>query len=156
MLSTTQQSALEAVAENAKRLLADAELLRKANRHPSAVALAVLAVEEAGKYFLLKWAFEDAELPDRGRVRSHPEKQITLGTFYLAEAVVDAVGTFLESKGLPHGDEAVQSFITGVYYFLEQSDSEEYRDKARKVENILIDRVAGGAPGMRLRRAERL
>lgn len=45
---------IAAAQANARRLLEDAKLLAKANRYPSATALAILAMEERGKVAILK------------------------------------------------------------------------------------------------------
>lgn len=53
----TAQQAAEGIAlarSNAARLIQDAEILLEANRHPSAIALAILAIEELGKVQVLK------------------------------------------------------------------------------------------------------
>jgi AbiV family abortive infection protein len=47
--------ALLAIARNAVALLYDAKLLFDQGRYPRAAALAVLAAEEAGKFWLVKW-----------------------------------------------------------------------------------------------------
>jgi hypothetical protein len=41
---------LTSIGANARRLFADGELLYRAERYPSALALAILSIEEAGKY----------------------------------------------------------------------------------------------------------
>jgi AbiV family abortive infection protein len=48
-------NALLAIARNAIALLDDAEFLFQNGRYPRATALAVLAGEEAGKFWLMKW-----------------------------------------------------------------------------------------------------
>ncbi len=45
---------MNAAVRSARRLLADAELLQKSGRHPSAAALAILSIEESGKTRVLR------------------------------------------------------------------------------------------------------
>ena len=50
-----------AIAKNARSLLSDAELLFEHGRYARAAALAVLAVEEVGKFYLRKWNRAEAQ-----------------------------------------------------------------------------------------------
>src|SRR5215475_6953436 len=70
-----------AAAQNGRDLLADAELLSDADRHPRAYSLAVLAVEEYGKAVsLLTLAVMPenlrAQAPVRRMLECHPIKQV--------------------------------------------------------------------------------
>lgn len=69
---------MNAASNNAARLLSDAQVLLGAERYPSALALAVLAIEEAGKLSILR---RMATTEDNGQVaklwrayRSHTKK----------------------------------------------------------------------------------
>lgn len=66
--------------KNAERLAEDAELLLKARRTPSAVALAILSIEESGKVAILRQmviASEEKEWADLWKAyRSHTKKNI--------------------------------------------------------------------------------
>jgi len=53
--TSARSIALKSVKRNALQLVSDAELLFDHGRYARAAALAVLAVEEVGKYYLLKW-----------------------------------------------------------------------------------------------------
>jgi AbiV family abortive infection protein len=88
--------ALKAVERNARQLLADSELLFDHGRYGRAAALGVLAVEEVGKYYLLKWNREKSEKTKR----HHASKQRTVATFSLAEAQYDAMVDALAEMGL--------------------------------------------------------
>lgn len=88
-------SALEIIKKNAERLLNDAILLKDAGRWQSATALSILAVEEAGKYFLLKWRGVGA----KGSFK-HAAKQQVVGSFYHADAAMEAVARYLNEHGL--------------------------------------------------------
>lgn len=90
---------LKTVAENAKRLLRDAELLTSHDRLPTALSLAILAIEECGKFYLLHWG-ENEGGTGRNKQQSHRHKQAILGSFYLADAACDAINDYLNAKGL--------------------------------------------------------
>jgi AbiV family abortive infection protein len=79
----TPEQASEGIAlarANASRLIADAELLLDADRHPSAIALAILAIEELGKVQIIKMIVlhsEEAALKKSWReYRSHRAKNV--------------------------------------------------------------------------------
>jgi hypothetical protein len=55
----------------------------------------VLAVEEVGKFYLLKWNKAEAQA-----MRCHPPKQRTVAFFVMAEAAFDAYERTLHSLGL--------------------------------------------------------
>ena len=76
--------ALKAIANNAKRLLTDAELLYSQKRYPSALALAILSLEEFGKYHLIQsQGFEKAiEIG-----RQHKTKQKIYGNYIFNTSV---------------------------------------------------------------------
>lgn len=88
------------VAENARRLLADAELLFANKRYPTAVTLSIITIEEAGKFaFLCK----GVDSPSR---RTHKEKQSLLGMWFWHIAIYDVFTsefqefcTYLQEKG---------------------------------------------------------
>lgn len=80
-LSSGQLAAgMNAANANARRLLEDAETLVKQRRYPTSAALAVLAIEEAGKLSILRklaLARSDDELRDAWRdYRSHKRKNL--------------------------------------------------------------------------------
>ncbi len=95
----SRQAALErstyaAVFENAVRLLEDARILRKSRKYPSATALAILSLEEIGKFRTLDkdfalWNSRVHKHPAAGRKQpySHKSKQKAA-----AEALIDCMG----------------------------------------------------------------
>jgi AbiV family abortive infection protein len=93
MSQTTKLS----VANNARRLLADAEHLYSAGRKGSALSLAILAIEEAGKYYLLKW--KDAASEKGISHRSHIQKQLAAFSIEQSEIFLLVVEQFLKSTG---------------------------------------------------------
>jgi AbiV family abortive infection protein len=72
---------INAASSNAARLVEDAELLLERGRYPSAAALAVLAIEEAGKVSILRHlavSKDDRELNTCWHdYRSHTKKNVT-------------------------------------------------------------------------------
>jgi hypothetical protein len=90
------KTGLMAIAQNARALLADAELLCEHGRYARAAALAVLAVEEVGKFYLLKWNRAEAQQA----MRYHPPKQRVVADVVVMEAAFDAYERTLHSMGL--------------------------------------------------------
>jgi AbiV family abortive infection protein len=74
---------LNEIARNAERLYNDAKLLCAMQRFPSAMALAVLAVEEAGKFVIERGK---TAVPNQRRLNRspHKDKQAVLGNIYLS------------------------------------------------------------------------
>ena len=85
--------ALDRVVENAKRLLADAEAMFELERWQTGTALAILALEEVGKYYLISWEHDEGK-----KVVSHKTKQAVLASFYLADSAIDATKKFLMTE----------------------------------------------------------
>jgi AbiV family abortive infection protein len=97
-------SAQGVLSENARRLLADAELVFKEGSHQTALSLAILAIEEVGKFFQLKWEDDGGKplppSPMRGP-KAHRSKQATVGSLYAAEVSIEAVKEFVRKIGFP-------------------------------------------------------
>lgn len=74
--------ALIAIAKNAVALSSDAKVLFEHGSFPRAAALAVLAGEEAGKFWLVKWKPSDWEM----KVSRHPHKLAVGAAFHQSEA----------------------------------------------------------------------
>jgi len=72
------------VLENAFRLMTDADLLIRHERHASALALAVLATEEIGKYLLSLWQKGDPAFT-YNRHKLHRMKQSAVAVLFMAE-----------------------------------------------------------------------
>lgn len=72
---------INAAAQNARRLAQDAEMLLNADRFPSAAALAILSIEEAGKVSILRAlavAKTEAEAAEEWKnYRSHTQKNVS-------------------------------------------------------------------------------
>lgn len=92
-----------ALEQNAQRLLDDAELLRKSRRYPSAAALAVLSLEEAGKLALLGGLFDLKPPTDRKDLRSHKGKQAAAARTVIWSMVNHDIDVILDSVGMQRG-----------------------------------------------------
>ena len=134
---------LEAITHNARRLLEDAELLFSAGSFATATALAIIAIEEAGKHYLLKWSSEH-EMIDRVRPahkgsKGHQAKQSVLGSFYLAEVAVETMRQYLKQIGFEGNDESLEQFSNALHYL---RDDPEYGPKTALVEEKVVKLVA--------------
>jgi AbiV family abortive infection protein len=84
------------VLENAKRLLADAEVLHGAGRYASAMALAIYALEECGKYLMEKWSDENFVVPRQIRKGYHEKKQLAISSLFTALAFQKRADPFMK------------------------------------------------------------
>jgi hypothetical protein len=73
---------LASIRDNAFRLYEDAVLLMSNQRYPSAVALSILAIEEVGKYLMLRDHKNNYNVE---RLRRHSAKQCKLSERYLTD-----------------------------------------------------------------------
>ena len=92
--SAMERSTYAAVLGNAVRLLEDARILRKSRRYPSATALAILCLEEIGKFRILDkdfafWNLRVHKHPDAGRKQPYAHKGKQKAA---AEALIDGMG----------------------------------------------------------------
>jgi AbiV family abortive infection protein len=134
-----KNNGLAALASNARRLLCDAELILKAGSHQTALSLAILAIEEVGKYFQIRWGAGDTrfgEIPARGP-KAHRSKQWTVGSFYAAEASIAAVKEFVRKTGYSDDDETVQHFLTAIHL-----PDEKAQEALEKVVAFVAERMA--------------
>src|SRR5712691_150340 len=78
-------SAQEDLANNARRLYEDAKLLHQYERHASATALAILAIEEVGKYHIYGWKHRVPSLfPEDAFPPRHDDKQAAFAAPFVA------------------------------------------------------------------------
>jgi AbiV family abortive infection protein len=115
---------LRAIAKNAAALLADAELLFEQSRFARAAALAVIASEEAGKFWSVKW---DANW--KQTFRSHPYKLAVRAPFHEAEER----GVFFTSTG---GTADTGSMADTYRAFPDHPEYEEWRQRAKSFDQI--------------------
>jgi len=107
-------NALLAIARNAIALLDDAEFLFQNGRYPRATALAVLAGEEAGKFWLMKWKPTGWE----SHFYQHGPKLAVTAAFHQAEAA----GVLMGSTG-----DLVETYRTAP----SAPDHEQWAQRAR-------------------------
>jgi AbiV family abortive infection protein len=88
-------SELHRIAQNAKRLASDARLLFDAQRYPSSLALAILSLEESGKYYLLSRGKNPDDVSRT--VRQHVPKQLE-ASWFLVEAAILAFFELLKVR----------------------------------------------------------
>ena len=146
-------SAQGVLSENARRLLADAELVFKEGSHQTALSLAILAIEEVGKFFQLKWEDDGGKplppSPMRGP-KAHRSKQATVGSFYAAEASIEAVKEFVRKIGFPDDDQTVQHFLTAIHL-----PDEKAQQAHEKVVAFIAERMANDEKSRLMRFAQR-
>lgn len=75
----------EPILGNAFRLMNDASLLFEGGRYSSVVALAVLCMEEIGKYLLVLWSQNPSFTYDKRR--SHQAKQLAIAALFVSDRV---------------------------------------------------------------------
>jgi AbiV family abortive infection protein len=150
------QETRAAILENARRLLTDAEILFKAGRYPTALAIAILSVEESGKAYL-DVCLRHNLLGDETRSATyHATKQKVLGSFYhadIADQIMRAWATkmagakfeegrtfrdWAKSKGFPFPDDD----YVGCFGFLGWALTEpELRETAQEIRQIVLDLI---------------
>lgn len=103
------------IIQNAKRLLDDAVMLFENDRHASAFALAVLSLEETGKFLLREWQRSDSRFgADLKRHGFHKVKQAVVGSLYLSKAACEANALF-HDNGDDVTDEQVAHVARAMY-----------------------------------------
>jgi AbiV family abortive infection protein len=78
-IQTRRNVALRSVERNARQLLLDAELLFDHGRYGRAAALAILSIEEVGKFYLLKWSRTETEVGQGSRSETADSCDFQLG-----------------------------------------------------------------------------
>ena len=123
-----------------------------AARYPTALALSILSMEEAGKYYLVKWqntpkkSGHDAPAA-KGR-HAHRQKQSVASTFHIAGSVKaflrEDVGRRLGLEGAA-SEQQVMAFFHAMSYHRDKPDS-EFRALAveteREIEVLLAKAIA--------------
>jgi AbiV family abortive infection protein len=135
---------LDELASNARRLLADAELVLAKGSHQTASSLAILAMEEAGKFFHIKWTMDDKhaakrnalKLPARGP-RAHQTKQAIATSFYAARVSIEATKEFVRNIGYPDDDQTMFNFLTALHL-----PNEKAAQALEKLVEFVADKMA--------------
>jgi AbiV family abortive infection protein len=130
------KTSLTSIAKNARSLLSDAELLFDHGRYARAAALAVLAVEEVGKFYLLKWNKVEAQQA----MRYHPPKQRIVAFSVMAEAAFDAYERTLHSLGLDW--KAIEDVTLAEQKWLDSQGGWDKFSERLKSDTPIIDNMA--------------
>jgi AbiV family abortive infection protein len=160
-MNTEVVESLDALALNARRLLNDAETVLTHGSHQTAASLAILAIEEVGKYIQVKWQFDETAKPSsnaaraaKGR-RAHQWKQFTVGTFYLAEVAIDTVRhaatETLQKLGQPVTEKNIRTHIS----MLAKAVKDENRDESiQKIIELVAEKMYESSGGRFVRDAQ--
>ena len=89
---------LKAILQNARRLLDDAGLLYANERFASATALAILAIEEKGKYMMARWARKEGSIVEGWN--DHIEKQLRFASLTYSDVFLTELAKQLDRIGL--------------------------------------------------------
>lgn len=139
-------SAEEKLAGNARRLYEDAKILHEHERHASAVALAVLATEEVGKYYVYRWKHEDPTWsPDRAFPPRHADKQAAFAAPFVALVQRQAMIEICKLFGAADWDKArgaddwekTQDFLVEGYAISQHGETPEIRKRAVDILNVV-------------------
>jgi AbiV family abortive infection protein len=160
-MNTEVVESLDALALNARRLLNDAETVLTHGSHQTAASLAILAIEEVGKYIQVKWQFDETAKPSGNAARAakgrpaHQWKQFTVGTFYLAEVAIDTVRhaatETLQKLGQPVTEKNIRTHIT----MLAKAVKDENRDESiQKIIELVAERMYESSGGRFVRDAQ--
>jgi hypothetical protein len=95
---TASMPGVDAIIENAQRLLDDAHLLVDNGRHRTALSLAALSMEESGKACLVRWIVMGWLPHDLRKAVAigHLDKQRILGTFFYVRSMLEAAKEFYD------------------------------------------------------------
>ena len=124
------------IANNARRLLKDAELLHVAERYKSATAIAVIAIEEVGKiiHYVL---WEDA---NRDGKEWHKKKQRNVGLLLSAQVFSRAIG---KNVDLPKSLDQTQINIDDELSDILFPKGERPDDSGKKLGQLLFFKSGG-------------
>ena len=141
-IPTEVTRSLEALAENAWRLLNDAELVFRHGSHQTAPSLAILAIEEVGKFFDVRWRHD--EKPDKPQKRppmpkgwqAHRFKQGVASTLEAAEVAIGTIHKILIMKGVAPTAKNVQIFVEELH-----GDDEASKAEYDKVVELMVSNL---------------
>ena len=109
---------LQAIKSNAKSLISDAELLFKDERWARATSLAILAIEEVGKYYMLC----TKKATSTNTYREHFSKQELAARMFRVGVMVVALKSFLKERGFTLKHISTFSDIEKKWYESEQAN----------------------------------
>lgn len=117
---------------NAARLMIDADLLARHGRYSSVVGLAVLALEEIGKYLLKRWSSADPAFTyDRNRL--HAMKQRAIATLFLT----DGMRKEYKARGIDFSDLGTPEKMAGLIRAIRAGAKQEELFAARVKGKVL-------------------
>jgi AbiV family abortive infection protein len=131
--------AADKLAANARRLFEDAKLLSEHGRYPSAAAIAILSMEEVGKYHVYRWKHQDPEwTTDRRFPPRHSDKQAAFAAPFVAMVQRRAMSEICNRIGAADWDKArgaddwekTQDFLVEGYAVSQHAETEGTRQRA--------------------------
>lgn len=148
---------LNRMRDNAVRLCEDATTLINVGSWASATALAILSIEEFGKYFEMKWGLESENVSKKNR--SHRRKQSVPFSIYGAKASLAVILTLTDRLGITEAvRDQPQAFLRFVDFLKQHPRYSEIAALAEEGAVELLARVMADNPGMiamdRARRGE--
>jgi AbiV family abortive infection protein len=144
----------EPIVKNALRLFDDAQLLRKAHRYPSCAALAILSLEELGKFLGEREEFIDRSSPKhklgQNRLYSHKQKQQLAAKALVGILGIDEIRGLVAAKGytlevVPIGQASGPTVLELISSIDETAYAKKIENKVRNSKNhrFLIDFAKG-------------
>lgn len=133
-----EQLGIADLLSNAERLLEDARVLRKNRKYASALGIAVLSIEEAGKLVMRMGGLGPPQSPPiEGRVRSHKLKQKIAASALIASMANADVNSILEAYGVrrifrpidPHNTDDEGDEFVKTSDFFSRITAKEYSEK---------------------------
>jgi AbiV family abortive infection protein len=101
---------VQTIIQNAERLLQDARLLAERGSHRTAIALAILSLEESGKACLVTW-IKEGHLPSTEREAArHIDKQRIFVTSRIFKAIKSVYKVYKVDRGTAKGDHQARSW----------------------------------------------
>ena len=124
---------------NAERLLYDAELLFKNERYASASSLAILALEEIGKIYLI--GLGEIERQKNDRISPHRKKQEYANALLIAGPAITAISDFLKEENLPDGPVSAVAFLLAVVQCEKDAETDEDRAAFRELKERIEQEI---------------
>jgi AbiV family abortive infection protein len=142
-LSGKQRQLFDVLERNARRLLADARIMLQNASYGSATSLAILSMEESGKFWMLAFYFslEDRQLAKRlkAQLRSHSFKQLHSLLMLSGFAFWQAASSLVEEADHPT---TVDRFIHTHKWLTEHPEQDpDLADLSKRVEAELEHRA---------------
>jgi len=101
---------VQTIIQNAERLLQDARLLAERGSYRTAIALAILSLEESGKACLVTWIKEGHLLSTEREAARHIDKQRIFVTSRIFKAIKSVYKAYKVDRGAAKGDHQARSW----------------------------------------------